>query len=156
MFNFDTKRTRFTRDTHTQIHVKIRTRTPNSARVCVRVKVITKSTVLKRENDEEIMMMILERFSWSRSFPKSSSSPSPPPSLSRKSGDTERRRRRRSRFFCSPSGSSSLRSSSFHPEKNRKKIDDADDDDHKSALLKADGFGTVSYTHLTLPTILLV
>ena len=45
-------------------------------------------------------------------------------------------------LFCSPSGSSFLRSSSFHPEKNRKKIDDADDDDHKSALLKADGFGT--------------
>ena len=86
-------------------------------------------------------MMMMERFSWSRSFPSSSSS-TPPPSLSRKSGDKERRRR--SRFFCSPSGSSSLCSSSFHPEKNRKKIDDDDDDDdHQSALLKAsDVFGT--------------
>ncbi|CAL6432643.1 unnamed protein product [Bathycoccus prasinos] len=84
------------------------------------------------------MMLILERFSWSRSFPKSSSSP--PPSLSRKSGDKERRRR--SRFFCSPS-SSSLCSSSFHPKNNGKKIrKDDDDDDHKSALLKADVFGT--------------
>ena len=94
-------------------------------------------------DEEEIMMMILERFSWSRSFPKSSSpSPSPPPSLSRKSGDTKRRRR--SRLFCLPSGSSPSRSSSFHPEKNRKKITkgDADDDDHKSALVKADVFGT--------------
>ena len=85
-------------------------------------------------------MMMMERFSWSRSFPSSSSS-TPPPSLSRKSGDKERRRR--SRFFCSPSGSSSLCSSSFHPEKNRKKIDDDDDEDHQSALLKAsDIFGT--------------
>ena len=88
-------------------------------------------------------MVMMERFSWSRSFPSSSSS-TPPPSLSRKSGDKERRRR--SRFFCSPSGSSSLCSSSFHPEKNRKKIDDDDDDDHQSALLKASDVFVTSTT----------
>jgi beta-amylase len=93
-------------------------------------------------------MMMMERFSWSRSFPKSTSSlPPHPPSLSRKSGDKERRRR--SRFFCSPS---SLSSSSFHPKKNRRKItkgdedDDDDDDDHHRALIKADGFGTSTTT----------